>query len=341
MPSPRALSALLLAAAAACARPAPSPAPAPFADPAAHRASRIAVAPGVRVEVLDWGGTGPALVFLGGVYNTGHVFDDFAPRFTDRFRVIAVTRRGLGASDAPNPGPYDGRTLAADVKAVLDSLGIARAVLAGHSFGGIEASWFAVAYPERVEKLIYLESYCPGCSSPVEGPRNRVVRPRRPPLADADTLTMAGVAAYQRRTLGFAFPEAELRSISRYSPDRTVRNPVPLYVREALPAGSGHPEVARIVAPALGVFAERSTVGQEFWWAARMRRQERMLAELYLEYTLPSRRAARAQFVRELPNAHAEVIQGAHHFIFLSHPAQVERLMRDFLLPPGAAAASR
>jgi len=70
-----------------------------------------------------------------------------------------------------------------------------------------------------------------------------------------------------------------------------------------------------------------------------MRRQERMLAELYLEYTLPSRRAARAQFVRELPNARAEVIQGAHHFIFLSHPAQVERLMRDFLLPPGAAAA--
>src|SRR4051812_30739140 len=123
MPPPRTLpAALLLAAAAACAAPALSPSP--FADPAPHRASRIAVAPGVRLEVLDWGGTGPALVFLAGASNTGHAFDTFAPRFTDRFRVLALTRRGLGASDVPNPGPYDAATLAADVKAVLDSLGI-------------------------------------------------------------------------------------------------------------------------------------------------------------------------------------------------------------------------
>ena len=335
--SPRVISVLLLAAATACGRP--TLAPAPFADPAPHRASRVEVAPGVRVEVLDWGGTGPALVFLAGVYNTGHVFDTFAPRFTDRFRELAVTRRGLGISDVPNPGPYDGATLAADLKAVLDSLGIARTVLVGHSFGGIEASWFAVAYPERVEKLVYLDSYCPGCPSPT-GPvtGGRPLRPRPPPLTDRDSLTAAGIAAYQRRTLGFAFPEAELRSISRYGADGTVRNPVPVFVREALAAGSGHPEVARIVAPALGVFAERVTVEQEFWWAARMRRPERVLADVYLEATLPGRRAAREQFVRELPDARAEVIPAAHHFIFLSHPDQVERLMRAFLLPPAAAA---
>jgi non-heme chloroperoxidase len=335
MPSSRAAATALLLAVGACTRPAL--APASFVDPAPHRASRIAVAPDVRVEVLDWGGTGPVLVLLAGVYNTGHVFDTFAPRFTDRFRVLAVTRRGLGVSDAPNPGPYDARTLAADLKAVLDSLGIARVVLVGHSFGGIEASWFAVAYPERVEKLVYLESYCPGCPSPSPAPRGRPLRPRPPPLTDRDTLTPAGIAAYQRRTLGFAFPEAELRAISRYGADGTVRNPVPVFVREALAAGSGHPEVARIVAPALGVFAERATVAQEFWWFDQMRRPERLLAEVYLEATLPGRRAAREQFTRELPDAQAEVIPGAHHFIFLSHPDRVERLMRAFLLVPAAA----
>jgi pimeloyl-ACP methyl ester carboxylesterase len=336
MPSPRALSAAVLLAATACARPAL--APAPFTDPAPHRASKVAVAPGVRVEVLDWGGTGPALVFIGGAYSTGHVFDEFAPRFTDRFRVLALTRRGLGASDRPNPGPYDGPTLAADLKAVLDSLGIARAVLAGHSFGGIEASWFAVAYPERVEKLVYLESYCPGCPSPTGGVRGRALRPRRPPLTDRDTLTPAGMSAYQRRTLGFSFPEAELRSISRYGADGTVRNPVPLFVREALAAGSGRPDVARIVAPALGIFAERSTVEQEFWWASRMRAPERLLAEVYLESTLPNRRVAREQFATALPDARVAVVPGAQHFIFLSHPGEVERLMREFLLSPAAAA---
>jgi len=330
MPAPRAFVAFLVAA-AACTRPAL--APAPFTDPAAHRAARIAVAPGVRVEVLDWGGTGPALVFLAGSYNTGHAFDTFAPRFTDRFRVLAITRRGLGASDVPNPGPYDGPTLAADVKAVLDSLGIARAVLVGHSFGGIEASWFAVAYPERVEKLVYLDSNCPGCFGP-GGPRGRAIRPGPPPLTDRDTLTPAGIAAYQRRTLGFAFPEAELRAISRYGADGTVRNPVPLFVREALAAGSGRPDLARIAAPVLAIFAERATVAQEFWWAARMRPPERLLAEVYLEATLPNRRAAREQFAAALPNARVEVIPGAQHFIFLSHPDRTEQLMREFLLGP-------
>jgi pimeloyl-ACP methyl ester carboxylesterase len=44
--------------------------------------------------VLDWGGTGPPLVFLAGLGNTAHVFDHFAHQFTDRFRVLGVTRRG-------------------------------------------------------------------------------------------------------------------------------------------------------------------------------------------------------------------------------------------------------
>ncbi|MFL5381941.1 MAG: alpha/beta fold hydrolase [Longimicrobiaceae bacterium] len=327
MPLPRAVLAVTLLLAAACGRPAV--APAPFTDPAAHRASRIAVAPGVRVEVLDWGGTGPALVFLAGGNNTGHSFDTFAPRFTDRFRVLAITRRGLGASDVPNPGPYDGPTLAADVKAVLDSLGIARAVLVGHSFGGVEVSWFAVAYPERVEKLVYLDSGCPGCPPQV---RARPFRPRGPPLTGRDTLTPAGMMAYQRRELGFSFPEAELRAINRYA-GGTVRAAAPLFVREALAAGAGRPDLAKVTAPALGIFAERATVEQEFRWSARMRRPERTLAQVYVDAVLPTRRAAREQFARALPNLRVEVIPGAEHFIFLSHPDQVERLMRAFLLP--------
>src|SRR6185503_1943872 len=165
------------------------------------------------------GGSGPALVFIAGAINTGHVFDTFAARFTDRFHVIALTRRGVGGSDVPNPGPYDAPTLAADVRAVLDSLGIATAVLVAHSFGATEAAWAAATYPDRVEKLVILESSCSACSDePV--PTARPLRPRRPPITDRDTLTPEGMAAYQQRTLGFSFPQAELRVISRYGPGR-------------------------------------------------------------------------------------------------------------------------
>ena len=63
-----------------------------------------------------------------------------------------------------------------------------------------------------------------------------------------------------------------------------------------------------------------------------MRRPERTLAQVYVDAVLPTRRAARDQFARALPNLRVEVIPGAEHFIFLSHPDQVERLMRAFLL---------
>lgn len=334
MRSTRALALAYLAATAACASAPPAASPVPFVDPAPHRARMIAVAPGVRLEVLDWGGSGPALVFLAGMSNTGHSFDTFAPRFTDRFHVLAVTRRGLGASDVPNPGPYDAATLAADVKAVLDSLGIARAVLVGHSYGGTEASWFAAAYPERVEKLVYLDSYCSGCGGPATASRGRPYRPPAPPLTSRDTLSPAGMAAFQHRTLGLAFPEAELRAITRYGADGSVRISVPLYVREALAAGSGHPGFAKITAPALGIFAERATVEQEFWWAPRMSGPVRTLAQLYLDATLPGRRAARQQFASEMPHARVAVIPGGQHFIFLSHPDRVEQLMREFIASP-------
>jgi pimeloyl-ACP methyl ester carboxylesterase len=148
-----------------------------------------------------------------------------------------------------------------------------------------------------------------------------------------DSLTPAGMMAYQRRTLGFAYPEAEVRSINRYGPG-TVAIATPVAVRRAVAAGAGHPGFARITAPALGIFAERSTVEQEFWWSRQMNPPVRLLAKVYLDVSLANRRAQRGQFEREMPNARAAVIPGAHHFVFLSHPDQTERLMREFLLPP-------
>src|SRR5579872_1419972 len=48
-----------------------------WTDPSPHRIRHIVVAPGVQLEVLDWGGNGPPLVSLAGLGNTAHVYDDF------------------------------------------------------------------------------------------------------------------------------------------------------------------------------------------------------------------------------------------------------------------------
>jgi pimeloyl-ACP methyl ester carboxylesterase len=113
----------------------------------------------VRLEILDWGGAGPAVVLLAGFGGSAHVYDDLAPQLIDSFRIIGITRRGHGASSwAADSTTYGLDNLAADIGSVLDSLGIRRASLVGHSIAGAEITRFAARWPDRVEKLVYLDA---------------------------------------------------------------------------------------------------------------------------------------------------------------------------------------
>jgi pimeloyl-ACP methyl ester carboxylesterase len=112
---------------------------------------------GARLELLDFGGHGPVMVFLPGFRNTAHVFDDLAPEFTDRFHVVALTPRGIPVSGAPDSG-YTIAQLAADVHTLLDSLGAHSAILAGHSIAGAIMTKFGEAYPAQLTAAIYLDA---------------------------------------------------------------------------------------------------------------------------------------------------------------------------------------
>jgi pimeloyl-ACP methyl ester carboxylesterase len=85
------------------------------------------------------------------------VFDSLAVRFTDKYRVLALTRRGYGESDKPQTG-YDVRTRVEDLHRFLDVLGIGKVTLIGHSMAGDELTAFASAYPARVDKVVYLDA---------------------------------------------------------------------------------------------------------------------------------------------------------------------------------------
>jgi len=90
-------------------------------DPSPHHVRFVTVDSSVRLEVLDWGGAGRPILFVG-CYLTAHVYDEIGPKLTDQFRVYAVTRRGVGASDRPATG-YDPQRRADDILEVIDSLG--------------------------------------------------------------------------------------------------------------------------------------------------------------------------------------------------------------------------
>jgi pimeloyl-ACP methyl ester carboxylesterase len=114
----------------------------------------------VKLEVLDWGGSGPPIVFLSGLGANAHVFDKFAPKFSDRYHVYGITRRGYGKSSVPNRG-YEADRLGDDVLVVIDALKLNKPVLVGHSIAGEELSSIGSRHPEKVAGLVYLEAGYP------------------------------------------------------------------------------------------------------------------------------------------------------------------------------------
>lgn len=108
-----------------------------FKDPSPHTAQIVTVNGDVKLEILDWGGTGRPLVLLAGLGNSAHIFDTFAPRLRASYHVYGVTRRGFGFSSVPTTG-YAADRLGDDVLEVMAALQLRNPVLVGHSIAGSE-----------------------------------------------------------------------------------------------------------------------------------------------------------------------------------------------------------
>lgn len=143
----------LAAAAGACrARPIPEAERYPAGSP--YRAQYRAI-DGSRLRLID-SGSGTPVVFIHGIgaslYTWRHTLP---PVLGAGYRVVAFDNRGFGFSDQPAHG-YRNTDYVRLVVALLDSLGIASAVLVGHSMGGEIAAEVALAHPDRVRGLVLI-----------------------------------------------------------------------------------------------------------------------------------------------------------------------------------------
>ena len=120
----------------------------------------VQVQPGVRIEALDWGGTGRPLLWLAGLGNTGHDFYGIVPNLIKHYHVYSMTRRGFGASSKPaaTAQNYSSDRLGDDVIAVMDALKIEKPIVMGHSIAGEELSDLGTRFPKRLSALIYVEA---------------------------------------------------------------------------------------------------------------------------------------------------------------------------------------
>jgi pimeloyl-ACP methyl ester carboxylesterase len=117
---------------------------------------RFVDADGLRVHVAE-AGDGPPVLLLHGWPQHWYMWRGVIERLAPQFRLIAPDLRGFGWTEAPGHG-YDPETFAADQIALMDALEIETASVIGHDWGGFVAILMGLANPQRIERMIVLNS---------------------------------------------------------------------------------------------------------------------------------------------------------------------------------------
>jgi pimeloyl-ACP methyl ester carboxylesterase len=130
-------------------------------------AKNVLLKTGVHLHAVECGDEdGTPVVFLHGYGDSSY---SFAPLFAQSLpscRLIAPDLRGHGASDKPE-GDYSIARFAEDIVDFLDSEGLEKAVIAGHSMGSFVAQRLAADYPDRVAALVLIGSAASAADSEV------------------------------------------------------------------------------------------------------------------------------------------------------------------------------
>ena len=104
-------------------------------------------------------GDGPVVLLSHGYGSTRHMWDDQHRALADRWRVISWDMRGHGQTDSPDdPARYSAALTVADMRALLQHLGVERAVIGGLSLGGYVSLAFVLAHPEMTRALVICDS---------------------------------------------------------------------------------------------------------------------------------------------------------------------------------------
>ena len=229
------------------------------------------------------------VVLVHGINMSSDVWMDVLERLAGRRRIVVFDLRGHGGSD--RKGPFTAEDYASDTLAVMDHLGIARAHVAGTSFGGAVACVLAAKVPARVASIAAF-----GSALAVEG-------------IDVDGAVAALRAADVRPFFAAFLPQAS------FAPGTD-----PQLIERALDAASNDRDVETVVAVATTAFRTDSRA------MARTLRVPALVVTGELDATCPV--AAGAEMARALGVEH-RVIPGRGHVLSMEDPDVVARLIEE------------
>jgi len=264
----------------------------------------VASADGVAIA-YERAGTGEPIVLVHGL---GSYAGDWRPQInalSPDFSVVAIDLRGHGRSGTP-PGPYSVPMFASDVAAVIDALGLGPAHVIGLSLGGAVAFQLAVDRPALVRSLTIINS----------GPAFVMTSLQ---LRCAIWLRLFVLKTFGLGTLGRMIvkrlgPKPDQEPLRRAFLEHYVRNDRRAYEAStrALVGWTVADRLRDIRCPVLVISGDR-------------------------DYTPVS---AKEPYVAALPNARLAVVADAGHACTLERPAEVNRIIRDFLVTVSTPTAS-
>ncbi|MEK6397700.1 MAG: alpha/beta hydrolase [Terriglobus sp.] len=286
----------------------------------------------MRLEVLDWGGSGSPVIMIPGLGMTAHSFDAFATKLSSTHHVYGITRRGIGKSSAPVPTAtnYTAARLGADVVAVMEHLKIPKAVLIGHSFGGEELSSVGTAHPELVEGLVYMEAaYGYAFYDPLLGDLEIDVRDVREQLAEIVSGKLPLDKRDHVREVLSQLPRLtkdleELLEQQNEEPPPSDLSKLPPFPPQLDAMLNGKQKFTKMDRPVLAIFAFPKEVPRPGMLADKELRTaaggDAVFAEEHAE-----------ALQRVDPSAHIVRMAYADHFVFQSNESDVLRQVNEFI----------
>ena len=278
---------------------------------------RVPGVDGLSLHLLQWSRKGAPLLFLHGFDNDAHVWDEFAPALAPYYRTLVLDQRGHGESDRDPEGRYDHETMARDVEAVLDALGIKRVAIVGHSLGGRVAMRFSGRNPERMAGLVIVDC----------GPELGARGVTRIQLEMGTAEPSFGSVAEFEATLARRYPEADPATLARLARHWSRPRPDGRFELKTDPSfGRGREEMS---AEESRAWAKQEA---DFLWGALRRTPCPTLVIRGAASDVLDAETADRMVEEALPDGRLEVVPRAGHSVMLDNPEGFHDALTRFAL---------
>jgi pimeloyl-ACP methyl ester carboxylesterase len=284
-----------------------------FSGPAMNSEEKSVYLNQHRLCVRQYPGAEPAIVLLHGFPDNMHLYDRLLPYLAPARRVVTFDFLGWGASDKPAGYPYTAANQEREVAAVVEQLGLERAVLVAHDSSGPPAIDFALASPARLAGLVLLNTYY-GRMPTLRAPEAILLFST--PLVRNVARVVSGLFN------NFLFRRMFLWQVGRFFRDAAVREEfLPLFYEQFAARPSTQNAFFRLNEDLLPTIRARSK-------KAPALREFRPPVRIIFGAADPYLNAGVARsFHRLLPASELFLLPGARHYVQMDEPQEVARLI--------------